>query len=61
LKVGIQLALGKTKRAIADKLGRKLTSVADLARKLYQTLEVHNPAKLGTSLAGRRPRVNCLY
>jgi hypothetical protein len=55
LKVGIQLALGKTKRAIADKLGTKLTSVADLTRKLYQTVGVHNAAELGAKIwAGDR-------
>ena len=56
LKVGIQLALGKTKRAIADKLGTKLTSVADLTRKLYHTVGVHNAVELGAKiwLAGDR-------
>jgi DNA-binding CsgD family transcriptional regulator len=56
LKAGIQLALGKTKSAIADELGIKLTSVADLTRKLYQTLGVHSAAELGTKiwLAGNR-------
>jgi hypothetical protein len=56
LKVGIQLALGKTKRAVADMLGTKLTSVADLTRKLYHTFGVHNAAELGAKiwLAGDR-------
>jgi hypothetical protein len=36
LKVGIQLAFGKTKTAIADELGIRLTSVVDLTRKLYR-------------------------
>jgi DNA-binding CsgD family transcriptional regulator len=49
-KVGIQLALGKPKPAIADKLGVQLSSVADLARKLYQTLDVHNSAELATKI-----------
>jgi len=50
LKVGLALALGKPKPAIADKLGIKLTTVADLARKLYQTLDVHNAAELGAKV-----------
>jgi hypothetical protein len=49
-KVGIQLALGKTKPVIADDLGIQLTSVADLTRKLYQTLDVHNSAELATKV-----------
>ncbi|MDQ6703466.1 MAG: hypothetical protein M3Z96_10380 [Pseudomonadota bacterium] len=49
-KVGIHLALGKPKPIIADELGIQLTSVADLARKLYQTLDVHNSAELGTKI-----------
>ncbi|MGH6834432.1 MAG: helix-turn-helix transcriptional regulator [Methylocella sp.] len=50
VKVGIQLALGKPKPAIADELGIQLTAVADLTRKLYQRLEVHNSAELGTKI-----------
>jgi DNA-binding CsgD family transcriptional regulator len=49
-KVGIQLALGKTQQAIADELGIQLTTVADLKRKLYQTLDVHNSTELGTKI-----------
>ncbi|MGH6842863.1 MAG: helix-turn-helix transcriptional regulator, partial [Methylocella sp.] len=49
-KVGIQLALGKTKPEIADKLGIQLSSVADLTRKLYQTLDIHNSAELGAKI-----------
>ncbi|MGA7385726.1 MAG: hypothetical protein WBW81_13850, partial [Methylocella sp.] len=49
-KVGIQLALGKPKPAIADELGVQLSSVADLTRRLYQTLDVHNSAELGTKI-----------
>jgi hypothetical protein len=49
-KVGIQLALGKAKPVIADELGIQLTSVADLTRKLYQTLDVHNSAELATKI-----------
>jgi hypothetical protein len=42
--------------AIADELGIKLTSVADLTRKLYQTFGVHSAAELGAKiwLAGDR-------
>jgi DNA-binding CsgD family transcriptional regulator len=49
-KVGIRLALGKTKPVIADELGIQLTSVADHTRKLYQTLDVHNSAELATKI-----------
>jgi DNA-binding CsgD family transcriptional regulator len=49
-KVGIQLALGKTKPAIADELGIQLSSVVDLTRRLYQSLDVHNSAELGTKI-----------
>jgi DNA-binding CsgD family transcriptional regulator len=45
-KVGIQLALGKPKPAIADELGIQLSSVADHTKMLYQTLDVHNSAEL---------------
>jgi hypothetical protein len=50
VKVGIQLALGKMKPVIADELGVQLSSVADLTRRLYQTLDVHNSAELGTKI-----------
>jgi hypothetical protein len=50
VKVGIQLALGKTKPVIADGLGVQLSSVTDLTKKLYQTLDVHNSAELGTKI-----------
>ena len=49
-KVGIHLALGKPKPLIADELGIQLSSVADLTRRLYQTLDVHNSAELGTKI-----------
>jgi DNA-binding CsgD family transcriptional regulator len=49
-KVGIQLALGKPKPAIANELGIQLSSVADLTRRLYQTLDVHNSAELATKI-----------
>lgn len=55
VKVGVQLALGKTKPQIAAELDVKLSSVADLTRKLYQTLDVHNFAELG---AGGLAQVN---
>jgi len=57
MKVGIQLAMGKTKPAIANELGMKQTTVADLTRKLYQRLDIHNAAELGTRIwlgEGRR-------
>jgi DNA-binding CsgD family transcriptional regulator len=49
-KVGIQLALGKSKPAIADELGIQLSSVTDLTRRLYQTLDIHNSAELATKI-----------
>lgn len=49
-KVGIQLALAKPKPVIADELGVQLSSVADLTRRLYQTLDVHNSAELATKI-----------
>jgi DNA-binding CsgD family transcriptional regulator len=49
-KVGIQLVLGKLKPVIADELGIQLSSVADLTKRLYQTLDVHNSAELGTKI-----------
>jgi DNA-binding CsgD family transcriptional regulator len=50
MKVGVQLALGKTKPTIANELSLKPTTVADLTRKLYQTLDVHNSAELSTKI-----------
>ncbi len=49
-KVGIHLALGKPKPVIADELGVQLATVADLTRKLYQTLDVHNSTELATKI-----------
>jgi len=49
-KVGIQLAFGKPKPVIADELGIQLSSVTDLTRRLYQTLDVHNSAELATRI-----------
>ncbi len=50
VKVGIQLALGKAKPAIADELDIQLSSVAGFTKKLYQTLDVHNSAELGMKI-----------
>jgi DNA-binding CsgD family transcriptional regulator len=50
VKVGIQLVLGKPKPVIANELGIQLSSVADLTKRLYQTLDVHNSAELGTKI-----------
>jgi hypothetical protein len=47
VKVGIHLALGKTKPVIAGELGLQLSSVADLTKKLYQNLDIHNSTELG--------------
>ena len=49
-KVGIHLALGKPKPVIADELGIQLSSVADLTKRLYQTLDVHNSTELATKI-----------
>jgi DNA-binding NarL/FixJ family response regulator len=49
-KVGIQLALGKTKSVIADELGIQLSSVMATTKKLYQNLDVHNSAELATKI-----------
>lgn len=50
MKVGIQLAMGKTKPVIADELGIQLTTVEGLTKKLYQTLDVHNSAELSAKI-----------
>jgi DNA-binding NarL/FixJ family response regulator len=50
VKVGIQLAMGKTKSVIADEFGIQRSSVEGLTKKLYQTLDVHNSAELGTKI-----------
>jgi len=50
MKVGIQLSLGKSKPVIAHELGVQISSVTDLTKKLYQTLDVHNSAELGTKI-----------
>jgi hypothetical protein len=49
-KVGIQLAFGKTKPVIADELGIQLSSVVDVTKKLYQSLDIHNSAELATKI-----------
>ncbi|MGH6812785.1 MAG: helix-turn-helix transcriptional regulator [Methylocella sp.] len=49
-KIGIHLALGKPKPAIADELGLQRSSVADHAKKLYQTLDIHNSTELATKI-----------
>jgi DNA-binding CsgD family transcriptional regulator len=50
VKVGVQLVLGKPKPMIADELGVQLSSVADLTKRLYQTLDVHNSTELATKI-----------
>jgi hypothetical protein len=49
-KVGIHLAMGKTKPVIADELGIQRSSVEGMTKKLYQTLDVHNSAELGAKI-----------
>jgi len=46
MKVGVQLAVGKSKPAIAEEFGIELSSVEGATKKLYQTLGVHNSAEL---------------
>jgi hypothetical protein len=56
-KVGIQLALGKTKPMIAQELGVKFLSVDDHTKKLYQTLDVHNAVELAKTVwTGQKPQ-----
>jgi DNA-binding CsgD family transcriptional regulator len=50
VKVGVHLALGKTKALIARDLGMRPATVADQTKKLYQRLGVHNAAELGLEL-----------
>jgi DNA-binding CsgD family transcriptional regulator len=50
VKVGVRLAAGMTKRMIADELGIRLSSVLDLTKKLYQNLDIHNPAELSARI-----------
>jgi hypothetical protein len=49
-KVGIQLALGKTKPMIAEALGVQPSSVESLTKKLYQTLDIHSSSELATQI-----------
>ena len=56
-KVGIQLALGKSKSVIADALGVQLSAVESLTKKLYQTLDVHNAVELAKTVwTGQKPQ-----
>jgi DNA-binding CsgD family transcriptional regulator len=50
LKVGIGLALGKSRPAVAEELDLAPSTVADLTRKLYQTLDVHSAAELSAKV-----------
>jgi len=50
VKVGIQLACGKAKPEIAREFGIQPSSVADLTKKLYQRLDIHNSSELGLKL-----------
>jgi DNA-binding CsgD family transcriptional regulator len=57
IKIGIQLALGKSKPMIAEELGVKPSSVDDHTKKLYQTLDVHNAAALAKTVwTGQKPQ-----
>jgi DNA-binding CsgD family transcriptional regulator len=50
MKVGIELAIGKSKPEIAKTLGIAPSSVASLAKKLYQTLDIHNSTELAAKI-----------
>lgn len=50
VKVGVRLAAGKAKQAIAEELGIQLSSVMDLTKKLYQSLGIHSSAELGAKI-----------
>lgn len=50
VKCGVSLVLGKTKAMIAEEHSIKLSSVADLTRRLYQTLDVHNSTELAAKI-----------
>ncbi len=57
IKVGILLAMGKTKPVIAEEIGVKPSSVDDHTKKLYQTLNVHNAAALAKTVwTGQNPQ-----
>lgn len=57
MKIGIHLALGKPKLAIAEALGLQPSSVAGMTKKLYQTLDIHSSAELGAKIwLGERRR-----
>jgi DNA-binding CsgD family transcriptional regulator len=50
MKVGVQLVLGMSKTAIAEGLGLKPATIADLTKKLYQTLDIHDSTELGLKI-----------
>ena len=50
VRVGVLLAIGKSKPEIAEELGTKLSSVVDTTRRLYERLDVHNASELGLQL-----------
>jgi DNA-binding CsgD family transcriptional regulator len=50
VKVGIGLALGKTKLAIAGELGLRPSTVEAQTKNLYRTLDIHHCAELGTKI-----------
>jgi DNA-binding CsgD family transcriptional regulator len=58
MKVGVQLALGKAKAAIADELDLKQSTVADLTKKLYQTLDIHSSAEFARKVWLDEDRIN---
>jgi DNA-binding CsgD family transcriptional regulator len=56
VRIGVLLATGMTKPAIAQELGIKSSSVIDATRKIYERLEVRNAAELGMKFLTAGPR-----
>jgi DNA-binding CsgD family transcriptional regulator len=50
MKVGIELAMGKSKPAIAKSLRIAPSTVASLTKQLYQTLDIHNSTELAARI-----------
>jgi DNA-binding CsgD family transcriptional regulator len=50
VQVGIEIAMGKTKPMIAQKLKIQASSVSDQTKKLYRRLDIHNAVELGLKI-----------
>ena len=55
VRIGVLLATGRNKPAIARELGVKPSSITDAARKLYARLDVSNAAESGCACGRRMP------